>query len=117
MSDDAEKTPPEENIPQDAPAADASEQPEVPPASFPILVTTISTQAMIAMGQIHDPSMGEKPVVRLDMAKHFVDMLDVLAEKTKGNLTTEEDELMQSALSQMRMLFVNVQGQSQQASE
>jgi len=41
----------------------------------------------------------------------------VLAEKTKGNLTTEEDELMQSALSQMRMLFVNVQGQSQQASE
>ena len=44
---------------------------------------------MAALGQIPDPMAG-KPVVRLEFARHYIDMIEVLQEKTKGNATEEE---------------------------
>ena len=52
--------------------------------------------------------------VDLDMAKHIIDTLAVLEEKTKGNLTPEESGLLNEYLYQLRMLFVAVQTQVKQ---
>ena len=78
---------------------------ELPPATFPILVTTFATQAMAALGQLPDPIEG-KPVVRKEVAKFQIDMLGVLEEKTKGNLSSEESSMLTDVLHQLRMAFV-----------
>jgi len=78
--------------------------PELPPASFSILVSTLSTQALASMGYIPDPN--GQPMTNLPMAKHFVDTLAVLEEKTKGNLDNEESSLLTETLHQLRMAFV-----------
>ena len=82
---------------------------EIPPAAFPMLVNTLCTQAFAALGVIPDAT--GKPNVNREMAKHFIDTLGVLEEKTKGNLTDEESQYMQETLHQMRMLFVAVNQQ------
>ncbi len=88
------------------PEKDASEA-QLPPVSFPTLVTSLAAQALAAMGQMPDPAEGH-PVVRPDLAKHCIDTLGMLEEKTKGNLTTEETGMLSEILHQLRMLFVSV---------
>jgi hypothetical protein len=88
-------------------AADAEDF-ELPPASFPMLVTSFATQALTAMGQVPDPIDG-KTAVRLPVARHLVDSLAVLEEKTRGNLTAEEERMLGDVLHQLRMTFVAVQ--------
>lgn len=78
-----------------------------PPASIMLLVTTLATQAMGAMGLMPD-EQGEKLPVNLDFARHFIDMLSVLEEKTKGNLSDDEKVYLTDALHQLRMAFVAV---------
>ena len=58
---------------------------------------------------------GAEPKIDLPMAKFNIDMLGVVEEKTKGNLTDEEKEMLDSTLQQLRMAFVQVtQAQQQQ---
>ncbi|MHB8969492.1 MAG: DUF1844 domain-containing protein [Pirellulaceae bacterium] len=95
----------------------AEEKPTAKPADFPlpeaslsVLVTTLATQAMVALGQA--PLSGEDKVsVNLPFAKHCIDTLDVLSQKTKGNLTTAEDHLLSRFLHELRMLYVAVKNQ------
>ena len=82
----------------------------LPPASFPFLVTSLATQAVAAMGQI--PGADGKPVVELEHAKHFIDTLGVLDEKTKGNLTPDEAAMLTNVLHELRLLFVTVEKQT-----
>jgi hypothetical protein len=77
----------------------------LPPASFPILVTMLATQAMVALGVLHDPSQGE-PKAEPDLAKHFIDLLGMLEAKTKGNLSAEENSLLSQTLHELRMMYV-----------
>lgn len=79
----------------------------MPPASLTFLCTTIATQAMIALGQIPNPITG-KVDVRPKQAKHFIDTLGMLEEKTKGNRTAEESALFDDILHQLRMAFVSM---------
>jgi hypothetical protein len=88
--------------------APADDEFELPPASFPLLVTSFATQALSALGQVPDPIEG-KTVVRLPVARHLIDSLAVLEEKTKGNLTTEEQRMLTDWLHQLRMIYVSVQ--------
>ncbi len=81
------------------------DDPPLPPASLPFLVTSLATQAMVALGQVPDPLTGQ-PMRRPNLARHHIDTLAVLREKTKGNLTDEEDALLEGALHQLRMAFV-----------
>lgn len=87
----------------------------LPPASFEMLVTTLATEAMIGLGQIPHPMSGK---VHADaaQARYAIDMLEMLAEKTKGNLTPGEDRGLRDLLHQLRMAFVAVQATSPQAS-
>lgn len=79
---------------------------EIPPASFVMLVTTLATQAAAALGQIPEPTTG-KPIVNKRLAKHLIDTLAILEEKTQGNLTTDESQLLGAALHELRFAFVN----------
>lgn len=80
--------------------------PPPPPASFPFLVSMLGTQALVAMGQLGEA--GDAPPPRLDYAKHYIDLLGLLEEKTKGNLTQEESSLLFDWLHQLRLGFVEV---------
>ncbi len=83
---------------------------QLPPASIPVLVTTLATQALANLGQIPDP-VENKPVVRKPLAKHFIDTLSVLEEKTAGNLSEDESALLSESLHQLRMIYVQTPDQ------
>lgn len=67
----------------------------------------IATQASVALGLIADPRTN-KPEVNLELAKHHIDTLVVLEEKTKGNLTSDESQLLTAALTQLQLTYVNL---------
>ncbi len=97
--------------PADRPAAAgrttaAGKRREIPQASFPTLVETMMTQALYAMMEVQ--SQGADVPAALDLAKHHIDSLVVLEEKTRGNLSDDEKRLLDTALYQTRMQFVQV---------
>jgi uncharacterized protein YfkK (UPF0435 family) len=82
----------------------------MPPASFEMLVTTLATEALVALGQMPHP-VTNKAELQRNHAQYLIDMLDVLRQKTKGNLSPQEQQLIDDVLHQMRMLFVAVASQ------
>lgn len=74
---------------------------------FPELMRMLGTQALMYLGQFPDPQTG-KAIIALDMAKVHIDMLGVLEEKTKGNLTPDEDRDLKGLLGELRMIFVEI---------
>jgi Domain of unknown function (DUF1844) len=97
---------------QQAEAKTEPEEPDgvtAPPASFEVLISSLATQALSAMGQIPGPD--GQPMVHLDYAKHFIDMIGVVEEKTKGNLTPEESAVLTNVVHELRMLYVSVSKQ------
>ncbi len=79
----------------------------LPPGDFAALISMLVTQAFFALGLIHVEGQEEKEP-DLEMARYNVDMLSTLEEKTKGNLSEEEEKVLQSTLSQVRMAYVKV---------
>jgi len=82
---------------------------EMPAASIATLVQSLMTQALYYLGELASP--GQEPTMNLDVAKHQIDTLTVLEDKTKGNLTADEQRLLDSALYETRMRFVSVASQ------
>lgn len=83
---------------------------DVPPASFEMLVSTFASEALIALGQIPNPVNNEY-TISFEHARYTIDMLQVMEDKTKGNLSTQEAAMLESLLHQLRMAFVSLQGQ------
>lgn len=81
-------------------------QGEVPQASFGTLVQTLMTQTLFYLGELGTRT--GQTMVDLDMARAQIDLMGVLEEKTKGNLSPEEQTLLDSALYETRMRFVAV---------
>jgi hypothetical protein len=79
----------------------------IPPASFNFLILSMQAQAQMQLGLMHFGE-GEKPKPELDMARHTIDMMGVLLEKTKGNLTMDEQRLLENAVTELRFRFVQV---------
>jgi hypothetical protein len=77
----------------------------VPPSDFSTFVLTLSTSAMLYLGEIPDPD-GKKVEVNLPMARHSIDLLIMLRDKTRGNLTKEEQDLLDRMVYDLRMKFV-----------
>jgi hypothetical protein len=82
----------------------------MPQGNFAALVSMLTTQALFALGLIrvrgeeeHEPD--------LEMARYNIDMLETLAEKTKGNLTPQEQKILKDTLGDLRMGFVSVANQ------
>jgi hypothetical protein len=75
---------------------------------FPTLIMSFASAAMISMGAVPDPMTGQ--VNRdLDIAKQNIDIISLLKDKTKGNLTEEEETLLDNILYELRMIFVQAQ--------
>ena len=82
---------------------------EFPPPSFDVIISTFATQAAVALGQVANP-VTNKTETDLEQAKFAIDLLQILEEKSKGNLTDEEEGLMTDILYRLRMLFVDKAG-------
>ena len=85
----------------------------LPPASFETLVSTMVTQALFSMGAIPDPRTGQR-IQHLDLARHHIDMLTVLEEKTKNNLSEEEANLLSGALYELRTRYIQLSSAARQ---
>ena len=78
------------------------------------IISLLMTQALTYMGAFPDPRTG-RAVVSLEMAKVFIELLRVLEEKTKGNLTAQESTVMARVLNELRLEFVEVSRYVEQA--
>ena len=89
-------------------AAEAQEEFPVPEARFEFIVMSLRTQAEMAMGLIHLGEEQDRPTTDLRLARHYIDLLAILTEKTKGNLTWEEQRLLENSLTELRFRYVQV---------
>ncbi len=80
---------------------------QLPEATFSTLANMLLTNAIMALGGVEDPKT-KKRIVDLPIAKFYIDNLEVLQEKTKGNLTDEEAKFIEGSLYEMRMAFVHI---------
>ena len=80
---------------------------QLPPADIRTLVGMLATQAVMYLGGMAHPETGG-PVVDLEYSKHSIDLLGVLEEKTKGNLSEEEASELSGALNELRMRWVEI---------
>jgi hypothetical protein len=81
----------------------------LPEVTFSNFVFSLSTQALIQLGEIQDPE-SKKAMKNLPLAKQTIDLIGMLKEKTRGNLTKEEQALVDSALYDLRMRYVKAVG-------
>ena len=72
---------------------------------FTMLINAMAEPALLFLGEIPHPATGQ-PTVDLERAKIQIDMLDLLRIKTRGNLGSDEDGLLDQVLYQLRMLYV-----------
>ena len=103
----AARAPTDEAAETAEPAAGPSPAGQYPPASFEMLVTMFASEAMSGLGQFPHPLTGNQQV-DLEQARYAIDMLEMLAEKTKGNLAPAEESGLRELLHQLRMSFVAV---------
>ncbi len=82
---------------------------ELPPPSFAALVQSVVTQVLFYLGDL--TPRGAEPQLNLDMAKYQIDILGVIEEKTKGNLSADETRMLDAALYEARVRFVSVSSQ------
>jgi len=95
------------SVPREAPDTPRGPDKEDSP-EFETLVSYLSTTAMFQLGLIPGPS-GERAAADLSNAQRTIDLLDVLQEKTRGNLTVGESRLLEDVLYELRMNFVQLQ--------
>lgn len=81
---------------------------EIPTLAFGTFVLSISTSALVQLGEAPDPETGEPLEPNLTLAQQTIDILDMLREKTRGNLDAEEQRLLESVLHDLHMRFVEV---------
>jgi hypothetical protein len=73
---------------------------------FPSYVLSYYTQGLVLLGEVPNPYTNNKEE-DLNGARHMIDILSMLQEKTKGNLTREEQQLLDSVLYEMRMKYMS----------
>jgi uncharacterized protein DUF1844 len=78
---------------------------EYPPIDFMSFIMSLSTSALIYMGEVPDPVDNEKKKI-IPMAKQMIDLISMLNDKTKGNLTDDEEKYMENILFELKMVFV-----------
>lgn len=76
-------------------------------ASFVTLAMSVASAAIMSLGLAPDPTT-KKTNVNIDMARFNIDLLDMLKEKTKGNLVKEESDFITNVLSDLKLKFVEV---------
>ena len=90
---------------RDDAAKDDVKRPPLPEVNFSSLIFSLSSSALLHFGQIADPQTGEKKK-DLALAKHSIDTIAMLKEKTKGNLSDEEEKFLENILTDLRWQYV-----------
>ena len=88
-----------------SPTAETGKRKTPPAISFSTFVLSLSTSAAMNLGGYADPVSGHVPR-NLELAKQTIDILGILAEKTKGNLDADESHLLDSVLYELRMRYI-----------
>ncbi len=83
---------------------------DLPPVSFPTFLLSLHTSALINLGILPDPGTNQK-VINKPLARQNIDLLELIKNKTKGNLNGEEQQLLDNILYELRMTFVNTSEQ------
>jgi hypothetical protein len=84
------------------------EKGSLPKIDFSSFILSLYSSGLVQLGKVEDPSTGKKSV-NLDLAKHTINMIAMLEKKTSGNLNKEEERLLKSLLSEIRLAFVEAQ--------
>ena len=92
--------------PAERPASETRQPPS--PASLTVLISSLALQATMSLGLVADPKSGP-PQPHFDEARHLIDMLQMLEDKTAGNRTSDESRLLENTLHDLRMAYVAVQ--------
>ncbi len=97
----------------EAPRTTADDSPQPPPPlpeiNFPTFIASLNASALLHLGAIEDPASGKKEK-NLPMAKQTIDILSMLEEKTAGNLTADEANLIKNILYDLRIMYVKEKG-------
>jgi hypothetical protein len=91
---------------QGDPQTDAAAEKELPKIDFSTFVLSLATSALYHLGLSTDPSGESPPKPNLPLARQTIDTIEMLQEKTRGNLDEEEAKLVESVLYQLHMGFV-----------
>jgi Domain of unknown function (DUF1844) len=89
------------------------DQPQGSALSFMGFVLSLASTAAIHFGDMPDPITGERAEVNLDGAAQMIEILALLDQKTRGNLTAEERQILEQVLYELRLRFVEASGASQ----
>jgi len=81
----------------------------LPEIDFTSFIFSLSTSVLIQLGEVKDP-FTQKLVKNLPLAKQTIDLIGMLKEKTKGNLTPEEDKIIEHILYDLKMRYVKAAG-------
>ncbi len=87
---------------------DESARSELPKVDFSTFVLSLGTTALYQLGGMHEPGTGERIEADPLIAQQTIDTLEMLREKTRGNLEEEERKLIESLLYELRMRFVEL---------
>ncbi len=91
---------------ENAAAGQLEEKVPLPPASFSMLALSLRMQVEMQLGLLHFGEEKDRPQPDLDAARHTIDLMAMLQEKTKGNLSLEEQRLLDNSLTELRFRFV-----------
>ncbi|HIE26891.1 TPA: DUF1844 domain-containing protein [Candidatus Poribacteria bacterium] len=80
---------------------------ELPPVDFTNFINSLASTAFMYMGGVVDPET-KKPIIELNLAKHQIDIIEMLQQKTKGNLTAPENNFLENTLYNLRMSYVRL---------
>jgi hypothetical protein len=87
-----------------------SDQPFEPALSFTAFVLSLASTAAIHFGDLPDPQSGERADPHLEGAAQMIEILALLEQKTRGNLTLEERQVLEQVLYELRLRFVEATG-------
>ncbi len=85
--------------------SERQEAPPLPPIDFPSYILSYYTQGLVLLGEVPNPYTNKKEE-DVQAARHTIDILSMLEQKTKGNLDKEEQQLLESVLYELRMKFM-----------
>jgi len=106
---DENKEPSKEEAKDAAAAAKEGTDQRLPEINFATFIFSLNSSALVHLGIIEDPVTGEK-VKSLALGKQTIDILGMLEEKTRGNLTNDEENMLKNILYDLRMLYVREKG-------
>ncbi len=97
----------EESVREESP--EMAQEGPLPEINFTSFIFSLSTSALVQLGEVEDP-FTQKKTKNLPFAKQTIDLIGMLKEKTKGNLTSEEERFVDQVLFDLRMRYVKVAG-------